>query len=248
MAKLKFKDENNEFIPVVQDVKVNNSSVFDGKDANISLKTINNQSIVGGGNIEIDVSDVVKTTANQGLTTQQKLNARNNIEALGSSNIKQGTGTSTTDVISQKGVTDLLAEKQSRVPNGTNPLIALDTGKIDLVYIPSTVLGGITNGGTFNSQGIITASSYAPELQGEKIDEVQFASYPSYYFICSAPYSFAGFDFAVGREFAKLATESAKSMSEELHLVRDLAVILISAGIFTLLRTTGPHPVGRETQ
>lgn len=198
MAKLKFKDENNNFIPVVQDVKVNNSSVFDGKDANISLKTINNQNITGSGNIEIDVSDVVKTTANQGLTTQQKLNARNNIEALGSSNIKQGTGTSTTDVISQKGVTDLLAEKQSRVPNGTNPLISIDTGKLDLVYMPATVLGGITNGGTFNSQGIINASSYAPELQGEKIDEVQFASYPSYYFICADNYSFAGFDFTVG--------------------------------------------------
>lgn len=198
MAKLKFKDENNEFIPVVQDVKVNNLSVFDEKEANINLKTINNQSIVGNGDITIDVQDVVKTTANQGLTTQQKLNARNNISALGTSNIKQGIGTSTTDVISQKGVTDLLAEKQSRVPNGTNPLISIDTGKLDLVYMPATVLGGITNGGTFNSQGIINASSYAPELQGLKIDEVAFASYPSYYFICSDNYSFAGFDFTVG--------------------------------------------------
>ena len=53
MAKLKFKDENNNFIPVVQDIKVNSSSVFDGKDANIRLKTINNQSIVGSGNINI---------------------------------------------------------------------------------------------------------------------------------------------------------------------------------------------------
>ena len=198
MAKLKFKDENNEFIPVVQDVKLNDISVFDGKDANIKLKTINNQNITGNGNIEIDVEDVVKTTANQGLTTQQKINARNNIEALGNSNIKQGTGTSTTDVISQKGITDLLGEKQSRVPNGTNPLISIDTGKLDLIYMPATVLGGITNGGTFNSQGIINASSYAPELQGEKIDEVQFASYPSYYFICADDYSFAGFDFTVG--------------------------------------------------
>lgn len=198
MAKLKFKDENNNFIPVVQDVKVNGASVFDGEDANVSLRTINNQSIVGTGNIDVSVDDVVKTTANQGLSNQQKINARNNIEALGSSNIKQGTGTSTTDVISQKGVTDLLADKQNRVPNGTNPLISLDTGKLDLVYMPATVLGGITNGGTFNGQGIITASSYAPELQGEKIDEVQFAAYPSYYFICSDAYSFAGYDFAVG--------------------------------------------------
>lgn len=61
MAKLKFKDENNEFIPVVQDVKVNDTSVFDGKDANIELKTINNQDIVGEGNINVE--SVYKATA-----------------------------------------------------------------------------------------------------------------------------------------------------------------------------------------
>lgn len=59
MAKLKFKDENNNFIPVVQDVKVNKNSVFDGKDANINIKTINNQPVVGNGNIVID-QDFVK--------------------------------------------------------------------------------------------------------------------------------------------------------------------------------------------
>ena len=53
MAKLKFKDENNEFIPVVQDVKVNGSSVFDGKEAEIRLKTINDENIIGDGNINI---------------------------------------------------------------------------------------------------------------------------------------------------------------------------------------------------
>ena len=53
MAKLKFKDEYDNFIPVVQDVKVNGNSVFDGKDADIKLKTINNESIVGTGNINI---------------------------------------------------------------------------------------------------------------------------------------------------------------------------------------------------
>lgn len=59
MAKLKFKDEDGEFIPVVQDVLVNNNSVFDGKDANIELKTINSQAITGSGNIEISPSSKV---------------------------------------------------------------------------------------------------------------------------------------------------------------------------------------------
>ena len=290
MAKLKFKDENNNFIPVVQDVKVNGSSVFDGKDASVELKTVNGQSLAGSGNIEVDSAysvsatqignevymseedldyikqnapraldleldsvpnsnfylvlerknmsglvyatsnysagiltsieleiqyndtatsgsafsvatnnfEYVKYTVNQNLTTQQKTNARNNIEALGTGQVKQQTGQSTTDIMSQKGVTDALANKQDNKPDGTHLLVSTDTGKLDLVYIPSTVLGGITNGGTFNGNGVITASSYAPELQGEKIDEVEFGSYPSYYFICSSPYSFAGFDFAVG--------------------------------------------------
>ena len=78
-----------------------------------------------------DLDNCVSYSIQSKITTQQKLNARNNIEALGTNNIKQGTGDSTTDVISQKGVTDLLNEKQSNKPNGVNLLISDDTGKID---------------------------------------------------------------------------------------------------------------------
>lgn len=58
MTKFKFKkDINSEHfeLSAVQDVKVNNQSVFDGEEANINLKTINNQSIVGEGNVYIDI-------------------------------------------------------------------------------------------------------------------------------------------------------------------------------------------------
>lgn len=57
MAKFKFKKNRNSRhfeLSAVQDVKVNNQSVFDGEDANINLKTINNQSIIGEGNINIE--------------------------------------------------------------------------------------------------------------------------------------------------------------------------------------------------
>ena len=53
MAKLKYRDPSKGFIPVVQDVKVNGTSVFDEEKADIRLKTINNQSIVGEGNINV---------------------------------------------------------------------------------------------------------------------------------------------------------------------------------------------------
>lgn len=202
MAKLKFKDENNEFIPVVQDVKVNNSSVFDGQNADIKLKTINYQSIVGSGNINIQggEGEYVKYSPNQNLTTQQKLNARNNISALGTTQVKQQSGNSTTDVISQKGVTDLLSEKQEKKPDGRTNLIASDTGKLNVKYLPATVLGGITYGGTFNDRGYVTASSYAPELDGRDIRNVPYGTYPSFYFIYSGPetVSFFGSDYSVG--------------------------------------------------
>ena len=62
MAKFKFKDENDDFISVVQDVKVNGTSAFDGEVADIRLKTINNQSILGSGNIVVGPTGVVDQT------------------------------------------------------------------------------------------------------------------------------------------------------------------------------------------
>ena len=231
MAKLKFKDENDNFIPVVQDVKVNDNSVFDGKDADIKLKTINNQSIVGEGNINIQggEGEYVKYSPNQNLTTQQKINARNNISAIGTNQVKQQTGDSETDVISQKGTTDALATKQDAKPDGRTNLIARDTGKLDLKYMPATVLGGITNGGTFDIYGVINASSYAPELDGKNITSVAFASYPSYYFIYSSMevgtffgYEFAAGDWAIslGNGWAKLnATDAVTSVNGKMGQV-----------------------------
>ena len=202
MTKYKFKDENGNWQTLIQDVKINGESVSNGVSATIQLKTINNQDIVGTGNIDIQggSGEYVEYRANQGLTAQQKLNARNNIDAVGNGQIKQSTGDGTLDIISQKGVTDLLATKQNAKPDGTHLLIASDTGKLNLQYMPSTVLGGITNGGMFNEYGIINASSYAPELDGLDIRNVQFASYPSYYFIYSGsnPQSFFGYEFATG--------------------------------------------------
>lgn len=140
MAKLKFKNENGEFIPVVQDVKVNGTSVFNEETANIKLKTINNQSIVGTGNIEIESGgggEYVEYSPNQDLTLEQQENARENINAVGNNQIKQTTGNSTTDVMSQKAVSTALNNKQDVRPDGRHTLINSDTNKIDSTYLPS---------------------------------------------------------------------------------------------------------------
>ena len=57
MAKFNFKDDvtaQHFEMQLVQDVKVNGTSVFDGEEARIRLKTINNQVITGSGNLNID--------------------------------------------------------------------------------------------------------------------------------------------------------------------------------------------------
>ena len=93
MTKYKFKDENGNWQTLVQDVKVNGESVSNGVSATIQIKTINNQSIIGTGNIDIQggSGEYVEYRANQGLSAQQKLNARNNIDAVGNGQIKQST-------------------------------------------------------------------------------------------------------------------------------------------------------------
>lgn len=76
MAILRFRDENDNFIPVVQDVKVNSASVFDGKDANIQLKTINNAPITGEGNIAAEVTTNKVTSIDSHSTDTQYPSAK----------------------------------------------------------------------------------------------------------------------------------------------------------------------------
>jgi hypothetical protein len=85
----------------------------------------------------------------------------------------------------------LSANKQDKKPDGTNNLIGTD-GKINPKYIPGSILSGMVYGGTFNASGFISASSYAPALQGVKIDTVNTANYPGFFFIAQNPYIFGG--------------------------------------------------------
>jgi hypothetical protein len=86
---------------------------------------------------------------------------------------------------------DLSANKQDKKPDGTNSLIGTD-GKLNPVYMSGSVLSGMIYGGTFNGSGFISASSYAPALQGVKIDTVNTANYPGFFFIAQNPYIFGG--------------------------------------------------------
>lgn len=74
MAILRFKDENNHFIPVVQDVKVNDVSVFDGKEAIIIIKSIDNISLVGDGNISFKTINGTSITGEGDIPTEVTTN------------------------------------------------------------------------------------------------------------------------------------------------------------------------------
>jgi hypothetical protein len=81
-------------------------------------------------------------------------------------------------------------KKQDRLPDTVHPLID-STGKINPAYIPDTILGAVKYGGTFNGQGVISASSLAPELQGVKIDAVDTSKYLGFYFYANAEFTFS---------------------------------------------------------
>jgi hypothetical protein len=99
--------------------------------------------------------------------------------------------------IRQGQFSSLSANKQDKKPDGTNSLIGTD-GKIDPRYFSGSILSGMVFGGTFNGSGAITASSYASALQGVKIDTVNTANYPGFYFIAQASYVFGGNSYGPG--------------------------------------------------
>ena len=59
--------------------------------------------------------------------------------------------------------------KQDKRPDGENELINQESGKIDTKYLPKGIGQCLKFAGTFDADGVITASAYAPELQGRGI-------------------------------------------------------------------------------
>jgi hypothetical protein len=94
----------------------------------------------------------------------------------------------------QQAVNNLDIKKQDRLPDEVHPLID-STGKLNMVYIPASIIGAKKYGGVFGADGIIEASDLAPELSGIKIDDVPVAAHVGFYFTATAEYSFYGLTF-----------------------------------------------------
>lgn len=67
-------------------------------------------------------------------------------------------------------LTNLISTKQDKKPNGSIDLINVETGKIDTSYIPKGIGEGRKFAGTFGEDGVISASVYANEINGQNIN------------------------------------------------------------------------------
>ncbi|MDR2046540.1 MAG: hypothetical protein LBP79_01315 [Clostridiales bacterium] len=86
-------------------------------------------------------------------------------------------------------VDSLLAGKFDKLPDGENPILD-ENGKLNFVYIPDSIIGGLVYGGVINGSGIISASDHAEALEGVNLSTVNTADYPGYFFIFGADYTF----------------------------------------------------------
>jgi hypothetical protein len=102
-----------------------------------------------------------------------------------------------------------LANKLDKKPDGVNDLVGSDW-KLNKEYIPASLLGGLVYGGSFDSSGTISASSYAPLVNGTKIDDLDTSEYPGYYFIAGGDYEFGGNVYSVGDWAVSQGNESPK--------------------------------------
>lgn len=94
--------------------------------------------------------------------------------------------------------TTLISDENGGFTAGNNYRLLDSDGLIPLERIPDSVLTGIKYGGSFNSDGIITASSIAPEINGQDISTISILYYKNYYFHSEGNYTLGGIDFVPG--------------------------------------------------
>lgn len=92
----------------------------------------------------------------------------------------------------------LISDEYGGFTAGNNYKLLDGDGLIPVERIPQEVLNGLVYGGSFNSEGVITASVSVPELQGQNISEISIPFYKSKYFLCKGNYTLGGEDYIPG--------------------------------------------------
>jgi hypothetical protein len=174
--------------------------------------------------------------------------------------LKTGEPVTATDTIRKQDLDALAVQiaegKQDKKPDGTHAVIGSD-GKVNPVYLPDAILGAMVYGGVFDSNGVITASAHAPELQGSAIAGITTAQYAGYYFISQGSRAFGGNDYTPGDwavcqgnhtpPWMKVASSSnVEYVLERIQEVKDEIEMMFPTGYTTLdgdrIRTQGGKP------
>lgn len=106
--------------------------------------------------------------------------------------------------------TQIISDANGGFTAGNNYLLLDSNGVIPIERIPQAVLQGMTYGGSFDGNGIITASSSAQAIDGQVIDTINKAYYKNYYFLATATYVLDGVTYIAGNFALSSGTEWVK--------------------------------------
>lgn len=152
---LQFTEDNNHYLEVALDkLDIHNNELIDNKI------TIHNEDIEAHNDIRLKLADIRADLLDGTLKPLYSTNADNYTE--------NGT------------IASKFNDKLDVKPNGIDYLIVND--KLNNKYIPAGLGGGLVYAGTFDEFGVITASEYAPTLQGTLITDLDLANSTSLFF------------------------------------------------------------------
>lgn len=109
-----------------------------------------------------------------------------------------GNGGSSEDLQRIINNTTLISDNLGGFTAGNNYRLLDGDGIIPTERIPQAVLNGLVYGGSFNGNGVITASKSNLELQGQNISEISVLNYKNRYFLCTENYTLEGEDYIPG--------------------------------------------------
>lgn len=106
--------------------------------------------------------------------------------------------------------TTIISDENGGFTAGNNYVLLDSNGMIPVERIPQAVLSGLTYGGSFDGNGIITASSQAQAIDGQNISTVNKLYYKNYYFLATSNYTLDGVQYISGNFALSSGTEWVK--------------------------------------
>lgn len=218
---------NAEMLNAIQEQTLNNGDIVtpvdDGTYTSGKLYKYNNQAFILLSNYQVEnlYSTSAPTTSTVGVTGQLCFDVIN-LKIWRCSNSSApydwtditpgGSGGGGDPAIIQQILnnTRLISDVSGGFTAGNNYRLLDSQGIIPIERIPQAVLQGMTYGGSFDGNGIITASAQAQAIDGQVIDTVNKAYYKNYYFAATANYTLEGIQYIPGNFALSTGTDWVK--------------------------------------